>query len=118
MNRIKKYLVIATTACLMSGFLYTKSMDYIRSNDLWSLLIENIEALTNDEGIPIDYYDQVRTGTCGVKLMYDKGTPYEHWAVHCYISYDEAMFWISGWEIGTYNWCCDNCSSSTYCGGR
>lgn len=116
MKRIRKYLAVLMAVCLMGGFMFFKSMDFVRNNNVIALLLENIEALTSPEGI--DYYNRARTGTCGVKVIDYKDTPYEYWTITCYISYSEVMFKIQNRPIGTYNWCCDNCASSTYCDGR
>lgn len=51
------------------------------------------------------------SGTCGYATNDGTG-----WYGDCNVSRAEALFMIQGYASGSAYWCCDNCSSTFYCG--
>lgn len=113
MKSLIKKISFTLSVCMVGTFLFAKSLNYVRNNEVISLLIENVEALSTPDGI---YATWSSTGTCGAKVV--NYYPYEFWQIWCGISYEQAMHWISPYPSGQRNWCCDSCGSSTYCDGR
>ena len=84
----------------------------------WSdpLLIENAVALAQDNGEGAMNPDEEGgsgggSGTCGAKAWTG-----DSWEIVCKVSYAYAMMVYNWWNTPYKWWCCDSCSSSTYCG--
>ena len=55
------------------------------------------------------------SGTCGFHCWHEQGYEYSD----CGYSYSEVMDILNWYMMDGYecNWCCDSCSTTTYCGG-
>ena len=105
----KNKFYIAITALLFGIFF---SINTVKHSALYTLIIENIEALTNGDIIRMDF----NTGTCGL-LIQDNEPPYALIAA-CKIPKSEILSYLNGeWNGNTtfVNWCCDSCSETIYC---
>lgn len=73
-----------------------------------SALMQNIEALAGGEY----HYGCDGSGTCGVKY-YNSST--DETQIRCCISESMIAFWAGSKDASGVYWCCDSCSSSSYC---
>lgn len=113
----RKFIAIVITAVLISGALFTKSYMDLKNSTLYSMLVENLEALTTPDNIYVIH--NYVNGTCGYKTITNPGQPNEYWQIECNRSYGDVQGIIKPYQLGYTAWyCCDNCSSSSYCDGR
>ena len=94
----KKILLVAgcMTLCAVA-VLGVKVAEQIKTS---SLLMENIEALTDNES---------GTGTCAMYAWIG-----DTWATLCNVSKEEALDEYNWWSTPDKAWCCDSCSSSSW----
>lgn len=106
-----KILLLATLLGVIS-FSVFPMFDNLTMSDGEKFLLENIEALTTNEG----GWNSGTNGTCGVAINIGGDV-----TIECNISYASAMSIFNSYDsnyVASKNWCCDNCYQTWYCGSR
>jgi len=76
-------------------------------------------AITDDGGGNSGVNGSGGGGTCGYNGLfhnYHDGWP-DVWVSECGVSKSYVLSLQSSAVPGTFNWCCDSCGTSSYCGG-
>lgn len=107
----RKFIAIAITAVLISGALFTKSYMDLKNSTLYSMLVENLEALTRGDTYVINHGE---AGTCEMKYV---NSDYDI-VIRCNICFEQVGYYFEreAKPDEPFNWCCESCGSSTYCG--
>ncbi len=107
----RKFIAIVITAVLISGALFTKSYMDLKNSTLYSMLVENLEALTKGDTYVIN---TPGFGTCGMKYV----NMFDDTVIRCNLDFDMVGFFFrtEANPDEPFNWCCESCGSSTYCG--
>lgn len=113
----KKVFVSLFSVCILIG----AAISLVNLKSVKSLASLNVEALTQRtwDGSPIGSKD-LDTGTCGV-LGISHGNRhnnyYNGYCSVCHAAYSTVARYMNSDANWTYahKWCCDHCSSTTYC---
>lgn len=106
MKKSKFFSIVSVVALSMA-----LSVVSLKKTAFYQMIADNVEALSNSD-IPRFYRN---TGTCGMLFQNNLNGGYEAWCKTT--KYDVEHWQESGWYDGLTrtNWCCDSCSSSSYC---
>jgi len=105
-----KKTILAISMLVIISFSTFLGIKAYNSTNISSLFNANLEALSLREFVFI----AGGTGTCGVKIPSPPGDEYYDIYIICEISYDEVKYLTQNFT-NYINWCCDNCSNSSYC---
>lgn len=119
-NMKKRLLILGTALCL--GAL----LSIVNYKKVYSIVDANIEALTYSwDGQHVQYWFEYANGqilegcsggSCGWVGRCKKGSFSGGLMAMCKISKNSVDMYRYSTNYVVYNWCCDSCPSTTYCG--